>query len=64
MGQLGSDPTTLIDCSDVLPTPPELTTTPHFPAGKHIGDVQAACAETPFPTLPTNPGPATAVPAV
>nr|AAW66483.1 lignin peroxidase precursor [Phlebia radiata] len=61
MGELGTDPTTLIDCSDVLPTPPDLTTVPHFPAGVSINDVQAACAETPFPTLPTDPGPATAV---
>ena len=42
MGQLGTDPTTLIDCSEVLPTPPALTTTPHFPAGKTIEDVEQA----------------------
>ncbi|THG97447.1 hypothetical protein EW026_g4554 [Hermanssonia centrifuga] len=66
MGQLGTDPTTLIDCSEVLPVPPALpaTAVPHFPAGKTINDVEAACAETPFPTLPTDPGPQTAVPRV
>ncbi|KAJ3549006.1 hypothetical protein NM688_g5228 [Phlebia brevispora] len=64
MGQLGTDPTTLTDCSDVLPTPPALTTTPHFPAGITIADVEQACNATAFPTLPTAPGPATAVPPV
>ena len=42
MGQLGTDPSTLIDCSDVLFVPPVLTTTPHFPAGKTIKDVEQA----------------------
>ncbi|PSR78715.1 hypothetical protein PHLCEN_2v7304 [Hermanssonia centrifuga] len=44
MGQLGTDPTTLIDCSEVLPVPPALpaTAVPHFPAGKTIRDVEAA----------------------
>ena len=42
MGQLGTDPTTLTDCSDVLPTPPDLVTTPHFPAGKTLNDVEQA----------------------
>ena len=64
MGQLGTDPTTLIDCSDVLPVPPPLPNAPHFPAGITMNDVEQACAETPFPTLPTDPGPATAVAAV
>ncbi|KAF7793725.1 hypothetical protein EIP86_004841 [Pleurotus ostreatoroseus] len=64
MGQLGTNPDDLIDCSDVLAIPPPLSTTPHFPAGLTIQDVEPACAETPFPTLPTDPGPATAVAAV
>ena len=42
MGQLGTDPTTLTDCSDVLPAPPDLKTEAHFPAGKTLADVQAA----------------------
>ncbi|KAJ3556345.1 hypothetical protein NM688_g2079 [Phlebia brevispora] len=61
MGQLGHDPDDLIDCSEVLPNPPPLTTTPHFPAGKTNKDVEQACAETPFPTLRTDPGPQTVV---
>ncbi|KAF7796474.1 hypothetical protein EIP86_007651 [Pleurotus ostreatoroseus] len=64
MGQLGHDPNDLIDCSEVLPNPPPLTTTPHFPAGKSNADVEQACAETPFPVLRSDPGPQTAVPAV
>ncbi|KAJ3530526.1 hypothetical protein NM688_g7693 [Phlebia brevispora] len=61
MGQLGTNPDDLIDCSEVLPVPPQLTTNPHFPAGKTNADVEQACAETPFPTLPSLPGPATPV---
>ncbi|PSR92239.1 hypothetical protein PHLCEN_2v4769 [Hermanssonia centrifuga] len=66
MGQLGTDPTTLIDCSEVLPVPPALpaSSIPHFPAGKSNKDIEQACAETPFPTLPTQAGPQTAVPKV
>jgi hypothetical protein len=61
MGQLGHDPATLTDCSDVLPVPAALPNTPHFPAGKTNKDVEQACADTPFPTLRTDPGPQTAV---
>ena len=42
MGQLGVDPTTLTDCSDVLPTPPDLPNEPHFPAGQTLNDVEQA----------------------
>ena len=42
MGQLGFDPTTLTDCSDVLDTPPDLVVDPHFPAGKTLTDVEQA----------------------
>ncbi|KAI0800313.1 peroxidase MNP1 [Fomes fomentarius] len=63
LGLLGVDQSTLIDCSEVIPQPPPLPASirPHFPAGHSIRDVEAACAETPFPTLPTDPGPATSV---
>jgi hypothetical protein len=64
MGQLGHDPNDLIDCTEVLPIPAPLPNSPHFPAGKTNSDVEQACAETPFPTLPTDPGPQTAVPQV
>ena len=42
MGQLGHDPATLTDCSDVLPIPAPLPNTPHFPAGKTNADVEQA----------------------
>ena len=63
LGLLGVDQTNLIDCSEVIPQPPPLPrgVRPHLPAGKSMRDVQPACAETPFPTLPTDPGPATSV---
>jgi len=35
-----------------------------FPAGKTNADIEQACATTPFPTLSTDPGPETSVPAV
>ncbi|RPD54306.1 peroxidase MNP1 [Lentinus tigrinus ALCF2SS1-7] len=60
---LGVDNSTLIDCSEVIPVPPPLprASRPHFPAGKSMRDVEPACAETPFPTFPTDPGPATTI---
>ncbi|TFK88557.1 class II peroxidase [Polyporus arcularius HHB13444] len=60
---LGVDQSTLIDCSEVIPIAPPLpdSAIPHFPAGKTAEDVEAACAETPFPSFPTDPGPATSV---
>ena len=66
LGLLGVDRTTLIDCSEVIPQPPPLPagSHPHFPAGKSRADVEQACAFTPFPSLPTDPGPSTTVPAV
>ncbi|EIW55249.1 manganese peroxidase isozyme MP2 [Trametes versicolor FP-101664 SS1] len=58
---LGSDINDLVDCSEVVPTPPAPASPAHFPAGLGIDDVEQACAETPFPTLPTDPGPVTSV---
>ncbi|RPD57420.1 Mn peroxidase MNP5 [Lentinus tigrinus ALCF2SS1-7] len=60
---LGVDTNTLIDCSEVIPQPPPLPASvrPHFPAGKTHADIEQACAETPFPSFPTDPGPATVV---
>ena len=63
MTVLGNDVRRLYDCSEVIPQPPPLPASvrPHFPAGKTRADVEQACAETPFPTFPTDPGPATSV---
>ena len=48
MGQLGHDPATLTDCSDVLPIPAALPNTPHFPAGKTNKDVEQAVSALGF----------------
>ncbi|KAI0740716.1 peroxidase MNP1 [Earliella scabrosa] len=63
LGLLGVDQSNLIDCSEVIPQPPPLPAgvRPHFPAGHSAADVEQACAETPFPSFPTDPGPATSV---
>ncbi|TFK86882.1 class II peroxidase [Polyporus arcularius HHB13444] len=58
---LGHDEGSLVDCSDVVPTPPAPASQAHLPAGLTHNDVEQACASTPFPTLPTDPGPATSV---
>ncbi|KAI1791272.1 manganase peroxidase [Ganoderma leucocontextum] len=58
---LGQDVSQMVDCSDVIPTPPLPMGAAHFPAGLSNADIEQACASTPFPTLPTNPGPATSV---
>ena len=61
MTVLGHDESSLIDCSDVVPVPPAPASAAHLPAGLTHNDVEQACATTPFPTLPTDPGPATSV---
>lgn len=60
----GQDTRKLVDCSDVIPVPPPLAGSAHFPAGLNRRDVEQACRATPFPTLPTDPGPVTSVPPV
>ncbi|KAI8969784.1 manganese-dependent peroxidase [Trametes punicea] len=61
MTVLGSNVNDLIDCSDVVPNPPAPASKAHFPAGLTRRDVQQSCLFTPFPSLPTDPGPATSV---
>nr|AAD46494.1 lignin peroxidase [Phanerodontia chrysosporium] len=62
LSTLGHDMTTMTDCSDVIPiSKPLRGDSARFPAGKSMKDVEPACAETPFPTLATAPGPATSV---
>ena len=58
---VGHNPNQLIDCSDVVQTPPPPNSVAQFPAGLSNADIEQACASTPFPTLPTDPGPATSV---
>ncbi|KAG9219696.1 hypothetical protein CCMSSC00406_0005982 [Pleurotus cornucopiae] len=64
MSLLGQNQADLIDCSDVIPTPPALVGKAHLPAGKVQSDVEQACATTPFPAIAADPGPVTAVPPV
>nr|VWO96432.1 Peroxidase (EC [Ganoderma boninense] len=58
---VGHDINDLIDCSEVIPVPPPPASNAHFPAGLTNADIEQACADTPFPTLPTDPGPVTSV---
>ena len=58
---LGQNIDDLIDCSEVIQTPPPPASNAHLPAGLTAEDVEGACAATPFPTLPTDPGPVTTV---
>nr|WCB70287.1 manganese peroxidase MnP2 [Trametes hirsuta] len=61
MTLLGHAESDLVDCSELVPTPPPPASTAHFPAGLSNADIEQACASTPFPTLPTDPGPVTSV---
>ncbi|KAI0705199.1 melanin-decolorizing enzyme [Cytidiella melzeri] len=59
---LGHNIDDMVDCSEVIPTPPNVKIKPAtFPAGLSNADIEQACATTPFPTLATDPGPATSV---
>ncbi|KAI0063645.1 manganese peroxidase 3 [Artomyces pyxidatus] len=53
---LGQDVSKMVDCSEVIPVPPKLTSRAHFPSGITRKDVNQICS-LPFPTLPTDPGP-------
>jgi len=63
---LGHSAASLTDCSDVIPAAPPLPagSGPHLPAGQNQGDIEQACATSPFPTFTAQPGPATTVPAI
>ncbi|KAF8483005.1 manganese peroxidase 1 [Russula ochroleuca] len=61
---VGQDTSNLIDCSEVIPEPkplPAANCHSSFPPGFTNADVEQACASTPFPYLPTDPGPSTPV---
>ncbi|TFK27230.1 peroxidase [Coprinopsis marcescibilis] len=57
MSVLGFDRASLIDCSDVIPTPQSLNALPSIPAGLTQADFDNSCPDTPFPNLPVAPGP-------
>ncbi|KAI0324540.1 lignin peroxidase isozyme [Cubamyces sp. BRFM 1775] len=61
MSTLGQNLGDLVNCTEVVPVPPPPQGTAHFPAGTDMGLVEQACAQSLFPTLPTNPGPPTTV---
>ncbi|KAL5532323.1 GP1_5 [Sanghuangporus sanghuang] len=52
---LGQDQSQLVDCTEVIPQSPSHNPAPFFPGNATINDVDAACTQTPFPTLPQNP---------
>ncbi|KAI0318309.1 manganese peroxidase 2 [Amylostereum chailletii] len=58
---LGQDVSSMVDCSEVIPIPPPVTGSAHFPAGLSNADIEQACGSAPFPTLPTDAGPVTSV---
>ncbi|KAJ7615919.1 manganese peroxidase isozyme precursor [Roridomyces roridus] len=67
MGLLGQDVSKMVDCSDVIPTPPPLAAANAqsvFPPGLTHADVEQACATTMFPNLATAPGAALTVPQI
>ncbi|KAK7440952.1 fungal class II heme-containing peroxidase [Stygiomarasmius scandens] len=66
MSILGHDIADLTDCSDVIPVPAKLPSSagPHLLPATSMDDIEAACSDTPFPTLTALPGPATSIPPV
>ncbi|KAJ7769208.1 manganese peroxidase [Mycena maculata] len=59
MQNLGQDVSAMVDCSDVIPTPPPISASAaqaFFPPTLSHDDVEQACADTPFPDLPTAAG--------
>ncbi|KAJ6461928.1 manganese peroxidase 2 [Mycena vitilis] len=64
MQVLGQDVSKMVDCSELIPEPaplPASAAQAFLPPGLTMNDVEQACATTPFPQLPTAPGPAEAV---
>jgi len=60
---VGQNAAKMVDCSELIPVPlPAVNKPATFPAGKSQSDVEQACATAPFPTLATDPGPATVIP--
>ncbi|KAI0356936.1 manganese-repressed peroxidase [Trametes cingulata] len=62
MALLGQDASKLVDCSEVIPQPKAAAATVAvLPAGKTMEDIEASCAETPFPTLSAASGSETSI---
>ncbi|KAI0077422.1 peroxidase MNP1 [Panus rudis PR-1116 ss-1] len=64
LSTIGQNTANMIDCTEVIPLSkplPKNRQTTTFPAGHSNKDIEQACAETPFPTLKSDPGPATSV---
>ncbi|TFY83704.1 hypothetical protein EWM64_g310 [Hericium alpestre] len=61
MAVLGHNVDDMVDCSEVIPSMKPVTGTAHLPAGLTLNDIEQACATTPFPALPADPGPVTTV---
>ncbi|KAI0046471.1 class II peroxidase [Auriscalpium vulgare] len=65
LATVGHNPNALTDCSDIIPVPKAANFgAPTLPAGKTLKDIDASCRASPFPTLKTDPGPATSIAAV
>ncbi|KAF9549821.1 manganese peroxidase 3 [Agrocybe pediades] len=65
MSLLGQTQSKLIDCSEVIPRAIPFSHGPAtLPPGQTLKDIEQACAASPFPTLSTQPGPVTSVPAI
>ncbi|KAL5523444.1 hypothetical protein ACEPAG_7617 [Sanghuangporus baumii] len=63
LANIGQDVSKLVDCTEVLPTPPPLVKQhATFPAGTSQADVEQACSASPFPTLSADSGPETVIP--
>ncbi|TFK27219.1 hypothetical protein FA15DRAFT_217622 [Coprinopsis marcescibilis] len=54
---LGFNRNTLIDCSDVIPTPRAQINSPRIPAGLTTADLEGFCPGTPLPNMVVAPGP-------
>lgn len=61
---LGQNAYDLTDCSSVIPDAIPLKDVPMFPPGQHLSDIQQSCEGTPFPDLPTQPGPPLDIPPI
>jgi len=58
LGQAGNR---LIECTEAIPLAGNVNKATTFPAGKTRADIEQSCATSAFPTLSTDPGPATTV---